>query len=242
MAYALVGTIGAVNSAAAGGDAAPLWGASENRTANNLLICFVTITNSTTIPSTPTGWSLAKSVAGTSCAAVIFYLIATGGDAAPTIFGDLGNSYTAAQLAEFSGNATSSPLDQTGSATGTTSPITATNGAADAATGELLIMTGADRRSLVQSPNDTWTSNNGTVTAAGNNNGSSAADHYSMGYILGTTANASADTSVMTLSNTTNLTGLAVAAASFKLAGGAAVVASYAWPCMTVRNNRRILL
>jgi hypothetical protein len=76
----------------------------------------------------------------------------------------------------------------------------------------------ADRRSTARANNNTWTSNNGTVTQAGSNNGVSSTDHYSFGYILGTTSNASADTAVCTISVTTSIVGLAVASASFLLA------------------------
>ena len=71
--------------------------------------------------------------------AVIFYKIAAGGDAAPTVAA-ITSAVISAQLAEFSGNATTTPVDQTGLGGGATSPETATLGAADTAAGELILM------------------------------------------------------------------------------------------------------
>ena|SRR5215468_4804285 len=216
MAYALVGTPAAATQGSSGASVTPTWGTGLNRTAPNLLSCFVSVQGSATLPTTPSGWSIAKQIAGTSCSATIYYKIAAGSDTAPTI-NAITSGVIAAQLMEFSGNATTSPLDQTGTATGTTSPITSTQSVADVQSGELLLMCGSDFRSTARSPNDTWTSNNGTVTAGGNNNGTSSVNHYSFGYILGTTSNASGDTAIMTLSVTTSITGLAVASSSFLL-------------------------
>jgi hypothetical protein len=124
---------------------------------------------------------------------------------------------TSAQLAEFTGGATSSPLDKSGTATGTSSPLTATFGAADTASGELLLISSGDFRSAARTPNDILTSNHATITQAGNNNGVSNASHYSFGYALATTSNSGANTAVLTPSVTTSITGLAVVAATFKL-------------------------
>jgi hypothetical protein len=211
MAYALVGTIGVVSS---GTSFTPTWGTGETRTADNLLICFASIPSSQFPPTTPSGWLIAKQLAGTSCNATIYYRIATGGDAGPIISSTIA---TFAQLAEFSGNATSSPLDQSGSAAGTSSPLTATNSAIDTASAELIVMAGVDFRSTARSPNDTWTSNNATIVQAGNNNAVSSTNHYSFGYSLATTSNAAADTAIMTCSVTTSITGLAIVAATFRL-------------------------
>jgi hypothetical protein len=172
---------------------------------------------SATFPTTPSGWSvgLQQNSAGGACGAYIYYKIATGADAVPTIAAITGGTI-AAQLAEFSGNH-ATPLDKFGAATGTTSPITATLNAADTASGELLIIAGTDFRSVARAPNDTWTSNHGTITQAGNNNGTSTVNHYSFGYCLATTSNVGADTAIMTLSVTTSITGLVVVAATFQL-------------------------
>jgi hypothetical protein len=217
MAFALVGALGAATQGAAVNTAVtPAWDAGASRTAGNLLICFCASTGAGTFPTIPAGWSEARAQIGTSCAAGIYYKIATGADAAPTIAA-IPSSRIAAQLAEFSGNATISPLDQNSFNGGTTSPRTFTMGAPDATSGELLVLAGADFRSAARTPNDTWTSNNATITQAGNNNGVSSVDHYSFGYGV-TTSNASATTGVMTISTTTSVTGLIIVGATIKVA------------------------
>lgn len=221
MAFALVGTIGAATQGAVSASVTPAWGTGENRTAGNLLICFVSVSASNTLPTTPSGWTIAKQVAnasGLTSGATIYYKIAAGTDAAPTITG-ITNSVISAQLAEFSGN-TATPLDQTGSATGTVS-TTATFAAPDTAAGELILMAGTDTRSTTVTPSDTWTSNNATITQAGNNNGVSSGDHYSFGYSLATTSNSAADTAILTLSTTVNTPYVSVVGATFKAAPSA---------------------
>lgn len=227
--YSLVGVIGASLQSSSGGSLGALpWGSGESRTANNLLICTISVTGSATLPTTPTGWSIAKQVAGTSCSATIYYKIATGSDGAPT-FPGITSAIISGQLSEWMGNKQSSPLDQSGSATGTSSPITATAAGANTKQTDLIMMAGADRRSTARASNDTWTSNDGTVIAGGNNNGTSSTDHYSFGYIQNPTAT-TAQTSVMTLSITTSITGLADVNASFLAA--AAAVATVQIPTM----------
>jgi hypothetical protein len=214
--YVLVGTIGVASQGAASAAVTPAWGTSENRTAGNLLICFVAVTTSPVIPTTPSGWSVGvqQNNGSGSCGAYIYYKIAAGTDTAPTIAA-LTSGLIAAQLAEFSGN-NATPLDQIGGTTSPSSPITATLGGADTTSTELIIMAGADFRSAARTPNDTWTSNHATITQAGSNNGVSSANHYSFGYSLATTSNSGADTAIMTCSVTTSLTGLAIAACTFK--------------------------
>lgn len=215
MAYALVGSLGTAVQTAAG-VALTTWTYGQTPTANNLLIATVTVTGSATLPTTPSGWSILSQVAGTSCSATVYYKIAAGSDSVPTIAA-ITSGLIAGQLSEYSGNPVSAPTDQTGTATGTTSPITATASGTNVSTGELIIMAGADRRSAARASNDTWTSNDGTVTQAGSNNGTSSTNHYSFGAIVGSTPDTSAATAVMTLSITTSITGLAVAMGSFKL-------------------------
>jgi hypothetical protein len=214
MAITLVGTIGAASQGAASAAVTPAWGTSETRVAGNLLIAWVTVTKSATLPTTPAGWSIAKQVAGTSTSATIYYKIAAGSDTAPTIAA-ITSGLIAAQLGEFTGNATTTPFDIGGTATGTSSPVTSTATGAQAASGELIVMAGGDTRSTARASNDTWTSNQGTVVLAGSNNGTSSMSHYSDGYILAGSSTTAA-TAVMTLSITTSITGLAVAEAAFK--------------------------
>lgn len=214
-AFVLVGSLPAAVQTAAGA-ALSTWAYGQSPTANDLLIARVTVTETATLPTTPAGWTLGPQVAGTSCSATIYYKVAAGGDGVPTIAA-ITSGLIAGQLAEYSGGPTTSPLDQSASATGTTSPITATAGANNAAISELYVCAGADVRSVARTSSDTWTSNEGTVTQDGSNNATSSKDHYSFGAIIGTTS-LSAMTAVMTLSQTTSITGLAVVVASFKLA------------------------
>ena len=99
MAVALVGTIGAASQGTAGNAVTPAWGASENRTAGNLLICFVSVTQTATLPTTPEGWSIAVQKAGTLSSVTIYHKVALGTDAAPQI-GAITSGVIAAQLAE----------------------------------------------------------------------------------------------------------------------------------------------
>src|SRR4029077_10683441 len=212
--YALVGTIGVASQGASGAAVTPAWGTGESRTAGHLLICFVGVTGSAIMSATPSGWSLGAGGTSTTIATQIFYKIAAGADTAPTLSA-VTSGVISAQLAEFSGNS-ATPFDKFGNTSSAASPITATLNAADTATGELLIIVGADFRSAARTPTDTLTSNNATITQAGNNNGVSSVNHYSFGYCLATTSNAVADTAVMTCSVTTSITRLHVCAQTFK--------------------------
>ena len=214
MSYALVGTIGAVDTGTSGAAITPAWGTSENRTAGNLLILQVVGFGTATLPAAISGWTIAKQEAGTSCSSSIYYKIATGTDAAPTV-ALVASTILVGQLAEYSGGATSSVLDQIGGAAGTTSPITATNASTDSAVGELLIACGC---SFYSSSSGTktlaLTSNNATLTPTTNQN-TAIVDVYDFAYGV-TTSKSAADTGVNTFS-TTHITGSAVATASFKL-------------------------
>lgn len=207
MAAALVGSIGAASQGNSGAAVTPSWGTTENRTAGNVLACFVSVTATATLPSTPSGWYIGKQVAGTSSSATIFLKVAEGSDSAPTIAAVTGGIISA-QLAEFSG-AIATQIDQSGSGTASASPTTVTFGAPDKFSGSLWLAAIADYRSTPRSPNDTFTSNNATPTQAGNNNGSNSRDHYSFAYAV-TTAKVNADTAAAAFSVTTNLSGASI--------------------------------
>jgi len=217
MAFALVGTIGTAVQSTVGASASPTFGASETRAAGNLLILFSSVTGTATLPGTPAGWTIAIQKAGTSCSATIYYKIAAGSDAAPTISG-VTSGLIAAQLAEYSGNS-GTPLDQSGSAATTSSPCTATFGGASKATTDLFLAATGDFRSVARTPTDTITSNHATVTQAGNNNGVSSVNHYSFGYATSTSSISGADTAILTPSVTTSITGLVTVGATFKVPG-----------------------
>lgn len=218
MAYALVGSVGAVVQSSSGGSITTLaWGTGENRTAGNLLILFVSGAGSATLTSTPAGWSVGKQIAGTSCSASIFWKKAAGGDAAPTISA-ITSCVQSAQLAEFSGvTGLATPTDQTGSATGATSSLTPTNGAADAASGELVIVSGGWFYSTSKTTTQADSLNNGATANSTTNNATSTVSHYNFTWGI-TTGNSSADSDSITGITTTKLTGGASVIASFKAA------------------------
>lgn len=215
MAYALVGSAGS-QVVGASGAAVSTETYGQTPTANNLLVCFVGGAGVATAPTTPAGWSVGTAETGNSTSATIFYKIAAGGDGVPTIAA-LTSQIWSVQLCEFSGNATTSPLDQTGGGTGTSSPVVATAGAVDAALGELMCFVGSELTSTSVTRTLTSTLNNGmSANVTGNNSATSATTHYSFGYGI-TTGNASADSDSMALSSTSKETGFSVAVASFKL-------------------------
>ena len=217
MAFALVGAYGTPSQGASGASVTPAWGAGANRTAGNLLVLTFAVTGVTTAPTVTAGWIGGAVGSGASCYAAIYYKVASGGDAAPTVNG-VASGVISAQLAEYSGQAAGDPKDGGSASTqSTTSPVTTTLPQIDASAGELLIMVGADKRSTARASNDTWTSNRGTPTLTGSNNGVTSTEHYSFGAILSTNSNANADTATMTLSVTTNITGLFIIALAFKL-------------------------
>lgn len=215
MAYAtpaLVGTIGAVSTGASGAAVTPAWGTSENRTANNLLILQVAVTGSATLPTPPSGWSGANALAGTTCSASIYYKVATGADAAPTIAA-ITSGIINARLSEYSGMATTNPQSNSGSAAGTTTPQKATNAGADVTSPALMVsavtMLNSSART-VATFTETYT--NGTSISV-NNAATSTASHYGFSY-ANTTAHAAADADSFAFT-TTQVTGVAVSLASF---------------------------
>lgn len=217
MAYALVGTIGAVSLGAANTAVTPAWGTSENRTAKNLLVCWVAVHATATLPTTPGGWSIGVQKAGTSMSVTAYYKVATGADSAPQIGAMGANTFIQAQLAEFSGGADGAPVANAGVGTaGLTSPIVATLGAIDPTTGTLVVVVGASFYSAAATKTLTHTVTGGaTVITASQNNATSLARHYAFGRGP-TTTNAGADSDSFA-QTTTSITGGAVGIVSFLL-------------------------
>jgi len=217
MAFALVGSYGTPSQGAAAAAVTPAYGAGSSRTAGNLLVLRFAVTGTTTAPTVTAGWTPAGSGSGNSCYVAIYYKIAAGGDAAPTVNG-VASGVIAAQLAEYSGQVTSGDVRESGgsSTQSTTSPVTANNTAVDAGSKNLLLMVAADKRSTARASNDTWTSNRGTPTLTGSNNGVSSTEHYSFADILSTDSNNNVDTSTLTLSITTNITGIMILMIPFR--------------------------
>ena len=213
MAIALVGTIGAVSTGASGAAVTPSWGTSETRVAGHLLLCWVGGEGAATLPTTPGGWTVAAQKAGTSSSATLFSKIATGSDSAPTIA--LATSVIwNVQLAEYSGNDNSATPDKSATASGTTSPIVATDGSADSNPGNLVVGVAEIFYSAAASKTLTHTLNNGATPTATDNHATSTANHYSFCYGL-TTGNSSASSDSFAFT-TTNITGAALAFATFR--------------------------
>jgi hypothetical protein len=147
----------------------------------------------------------------------LYYKIAAGADGQPTVALVSGAKHYG-QLYEFSGNATASPVDQTGSNTGAGTTIVVTAGGTDAQTGELMFAVNGDQlqSNATQSTSESW--NNATPTTQ-NRNGTNDSDHYSFSYGF-TTANGSAD------SNTYSQPGV--------IWGGACVLVSFLLPAAAV--------
>jgi PKD repeat protein len=192
MSYALVGSKGAVSGSSVGGSVTPAWGSGEGRTAGNLLLLWVEGHLTATLPSAPAGWSIGARKAGSGglCSASVFYKIAAGGDSAPTVAAATGTLWNV-QLAEFSGNAMASTLDQTGSASGTSTPEVVTAASVDATPGDLVVVTGVLEFTIsVTNPSSTHTLNNGAGTWT--NSSQTGTAHYNFAYGV-TTGNSSAD-------------------------------------------------
>lgn len=127
-----------------------------------------------------------------------------------------------AAFAEFSGGATSAPVDQTNAARSTvsSSPATATNSAADVALGELLVSCGFWQLSKAGTCTTVDTYNNGaTPTTNLNNDATSTAFHYRFAWGT-TTGNSAADQDSQTNSSSRINQGF-VSIASFKLPAAA---------------------
>jgi hypothetical protein len=189
-------------------------------TANNLLILFVgvNLTSSSSNITDPSGWTVGVKFAssGAVTCANIYYRIATGSDTSPTISAPTSGARLVGMISQFSGNATSSVLDQTGSNHGT-GAYSATAGAADAALGELVCACFAGNLNSNGTITDTYSFNNGATFTATNNNSSSSKAHYCLGWGI-TTGNSAADS--VTLGSATTTTDSSLALASFHLPGG----------------------
>ena len=213
--FGLVGTIG--TAIIGGNDAAvnPTFGTGENRTAGDLLVLYAAGLKTATQPATPSGWTAAVFKAGTQCSASIFLRIATGEDAAPTIAA-IPSTEVACQLAEFSGNSTkiASIIDQIGTAAGTSSPLAATTGGDDYTPGELILTCAGLMYSAGGTKSTSDTLNNGAVATTTANTAGSQIYDFSYGV---TTGNSAPDSDSFSFT-TTNITGVALAIVSLKLA------------------------
>lgn len=211
---ALVGALGAPTLQGNGtSPLTPTWGTGATRTAGNLLICWASNQGTTAVPATPAGWSLAASVVGTGgtfASGAIFYAIATGSDAAPTLTANR----VYAQLGEFTYNA-STPLDQSAGTNLSSSPQTVTNPAADASSGELVVFLGSAHFSSAGTSSISATQNNVASTSFGGSGYAALADAFCFGYGI-SNANATPDSATFTFSGNGGAVGSVGMLASFK--------------------------
>lgn len=193
MTAALVGSLGAVTLGTSGAAVTPAYG--QTPTAGNLLILWVSGWHGTTatFPVTPAGWTLGPQARATTRTSSVFYLLAAGGDAQPTIA--IGTAMTwGAMLGEFSG--LSGLIDKSATAEGTASPAVATNSGTDVTIGELACYVGTTAPTSAATDLLVTTGTNFTKNDT-NNAGTSIRTHYCFGYGI-TTANSVADKASMT--------------------------------------------
>lgn len=210
MAYALVGSLGAV---AEGTSPAAAFG--QATTAGNLLIAWIGNGAGNTV-SESSGWTQATGITAAVRAQIWYKENCGASESAPSFSS---TSSFAVRLGEFSGGSTSSPpTDQArNTVSGGASPITNTADAADVAAGELVIGTVGILLSKAGTDTTTVTFNNGATTLGqANNDATSTNVHYRFAYGI-TTGNSSADT-VTGTDTSMNLSSMAVALTSFKLA------------------------
>lgn len=214
MAIALVGSVGTL----ANGTTTVQPGFGQATTAGNLLVGWAFQIAGTGSINVNQGWSMSPSAA--LGFALAYKQNSGAGETAPTFSTSSGTPTSfSAQVAEFSGAATSGALDQNRSAAGAATPQVTTALAADADAGELVIaMTGVV---LSKAGTDTTTLalNNGTITSTANNDATSLINHFRFGYCV-TTSNAAADAATAT-DTSMNMTSLLAALVSFKLASTA---------------------
>lgn len=219
-AIALVGTAPAVQTGTAGNAVAGVWGTGQNRTAGNLLTCSVSGNGVGTAPSTPSGWSFANTFTGTSCSSGVFYKVAAGGDAAPTISAVASQIWNV-QLNEYSGCDPTTPFDQGGSVAGTTSPQVCKPTNPDyLAAQALCVYAYAVQYSTAATKTFTPTFNNGQSNNVTSNAGTSTVSHYWMDW--GLTANwnggVGAADQVSLAVTTTKLVGVCASMGTFRQA------------------------
>jgi hypothetical protein len=171
--------------------------------AGNWLILWVVGRAGATAPTTPTGWSIlgqVTSATGTGCSATIFSKIAAGGDASPVIAAS-GSITWEGMNVEFAGGGPTITVDQTGSATGTTSPLVATAAAVDTNSADAVFTCSVITHSAATAATVSDALNNG-VLIDNTNTTVSAVLQYGFGYSLATTAQPAADANTWTFTTT----------------------------------------
>lgn len=173
-------------------------------TAGNLLVACMQGAASYTPPS---GWTLAGTVEANSGAAIYYYTNNPGSLSSFTF-----TSALQLLILEFSGVATSSPLDTSGNNGAGTSPVTATTSGNVSAANELAVAIGADAETKAGT---TTLGEPATWTAVKNNGASSLTGHTAVNYLLNPTSGGTL--SAQYSSSSMNLSVLGVMIAVFKL-------------------------
>ena len=181
LTIARVGALGAFATGAAT-TVSPAFG--QATTAGNLLVAWVA--SDTAAPTTAAaGWvqAVVYSFAGGDFTAIWYKPNCGAAEAAPTFTDASGVNPMKAQLGEFSGAATASPLDQTASANNPGPTVSVTAGAADAANGDLVLLATDWPLSLAGTATFAESFNNGaTAVHAGDDGASSLTFHRSFAY------------------------------------------------------------
>ncbi len=190
------------------GTAAPAFG--QATTAGNLLVAQVAASGATAITCSDGTWTSAgQVVSGTGARAALFYKPNCGAsEVAPTF--TTSSVAIAAVLSEWSGAATATPLDQTGTATGTASPLAVTASGIDGGTGRLVICAYGWRTSGAVVASETDSTGFSQLVA----DSASRANHLGSPYSVTVTTGTSADTNTETESGGT-VSSVAAVIASF---------------------------
>lgn len=214
MSYTLVGSLGTVVTGAAGASVNPAFGQSPG--AGNILILWVAGGEVATFPTAPAGWVLAKQGGLTTESASIFYRYSAGGDTAPTVAA-VTSAVLNAQLGEFTLERGVAGAINEVQGTNNAGASFALGNAHERAPGQLIVYALSSRYSVAGSVSNSVSavSNGGTANDT-NNNGSSVADHYVLGYILNTKTNAGNQNMTFT-QTTTNISNGSAVWVSFQL-------------------------
>lgn len=218
VAYALVGSEGTV----ATGTTSCTPSYPQAATAGHLLVVWVSNFGSAGFPTTPAGYSNGAQKAGSSAESIsIFYKIAAGTESGTLSISGMSGSGCAAKINEYSGNASSSPLDENATGSGSTSPATAAAIIVDGQSGDLVVYGHTFFYSTANTKTTTPTMNNGATANQTKNDSTSTVNHYNYGWGI-TTGNAAGD-SISTTFTTTKISGTGTGLVSFSPAAGVTV-------------------
>lgn len=211
MSFLLVGSFG--NIIRGTSPQTPVY--AQATTAANSAYCWVEAGNVGTITLSVSGWTQAVTIShsGGPQSELWYKANISASETAPQVSNSAGGGVSAF-LAEYSGGALSGLLDQTGTATGTSSPVSVTAAAADSAANNLVLLCGAWKQSAAAT--GTFSDSGGYSTA--NDNGSSnVTPHIRGAYQILTAGGSSADTDSQAFTGS-NITAVALVIATFKAA------------------------